>query len=46
MTKYIVPKEGLLNMITVESLVDLWKDGTFVEYDINDGRIVAVGVEG
>ena len=45
MIKYIVPKDGLLNNMSVESLVDLWKDGTFVEYDINDGYIVAVGME-
>ena len=45
MIKFIAPKNGLLNNMSVESLWDLWKDGTFTEYDINDGYIVAVGVE-
>ena len=45
MTKYIVPQDGLLNNMAVEDLVGLWKDGSFAEYDINDGQIVTVGVE-
>ena len=45
MIKFLVLKDGLLNNMSVESLVDLWKDGAFVECDINDGYIVAVGME-
>ena len=43
--KYIVLKDDLLNNMSVESLVDLWKDGVVAQYDINDGQIVSVGME-
>ena len=45
MIKYLVLKDGLLNNMSVENLVELWKDGVVAQYDINDGQIVAVGME-
>lgn len=45
MIMFLMTKDGMLNNMSVESLVDLWKDGVVAQYDINDGYIVAVGVE-
>ena len=45
MNKYIVLKDDLLNNMSGESLVDLWKDWVVAQYDINDGQIVSVGME-